>query len=408
VGKTSSASAPSLDEIAEAYVKLVLAIGRHDPNYVDAYYGPPAWRQEAEAGPPAPISALLARSRELLRRVRSCAPSDRREFLEKQLVAAEGFLRRLSGERMSLAEEARLLYDIEPPARSRGEFERARQKLDSLLPGSGPLEARMAAFRKRFFVPGDRLAETVKACLELLRERTVAKAPLPDGEGVSLAFVQKKPWGAYNWYQGDLRSRIEVNTDLPIELPRLLRTIAHEAYPGHHTYNILLENRLARGKGWKEFTVYPLYSPQSLLAEGTADAGISVLFSDGEIVEVLERRLAPLAGLENEDFHRYEAISRALQELKEVRGEAAKMLLDEGKPEEEVAAFIERYGLETPERARKALDFARTYRSYVFTYTAGEDLVRAYIGEGEDRADRFFRLLQRPATPSGLLSSPGT
>ena len=31
----------SVNEIAEAYVKLVLAMGQHDPDYVDAYYGSP-------------------------------------------------------------------------------------------------------------------------------------------------------------------------------------------------------------------------------------------------------------------------------------------------------------------------------------------------------------------------------
>lgn len=393
-----------LDAVAEAYVKLVLAAGRHDPNYVDAYYGPPRWREEAESGERAPVPSLLARSRELLRRVRSAPPSDRRDFLEKQLVAVEGFLRRLAGERMSLAEEARLLYDVEPPSRSLAEFEAAREKVAELLPGSAPLEQRVTAFRRRFFVPKERLPQVVRACLEVIRERTVGRVRLPDGEGVALAFVQGKPWGAYNWYQGGLRSRIEVNTDLPIELPRLLRTLAHEAYPGHHTYNVLLENRLVRGKGWKEFTVYPLYSPQSLLAEGTADVGPSVIFGTDEMLEVLERRLAPVARLEGRDFALHEQVSRALEGLKEVRGEAARMLLDEGKDENEVAAFVERYGLETPERARKALDFARTYRSYVFTYTAGKDLVEAYIGRGADRAERFFRLLERPATPSGLLA----
>ncbi len=393
-----------LDAVAEAYVRLVLATGRHDPDYVDAYYGPPAWREEAEAGEPAPVPALLARSRELLRRVRSAPPSDRRDFLDKQLVAVEAFLRRLSGERMSLAEEARLLYDIAPPSASLVELEAAREKVAALLPGSAPLEQRVTAFRKRFFVPEERLPDVVRACLELIRERTVGRVRLPDGEGVALAFVQGKPWGAYNWYQGNLRSRIEVNTDLPIELPRLLRPLAHEPYPGHHPYNVLLEDPLVRGKGWKEITVYPLYSPQSLLAEGTADVGPSVIFGEEEMVELIERRLAPVARLEGQDYALHQKVSRALHGLKEVRGEAARMLLDEGKDEKEVAAFIERYGLETPERALKALDFARKYRSYVFTYTAGEDLVEAYIGDGADRAERFFRLLDRPATPSGLLA----
>src|SRR5262245_54422839 len=38
-----------LRDVAERYVRLVLAVGQHDGDYVDAYYGPPEWRKDAEA-----------------------------------------------------------------------------------------------------------------------------------------------------------------------------------------------------------------------------------------------------------------------------------------------------------------------------------------------------------------------
>ena len=47
----------SVQEIAEAYVKLVLAIGQHDPNYVDAYYGPPEWKKQEKK----PLDAIAQR-----------------------------------------------------------------------------------------------------------------------------------------------------------------------------------------------------------------------------------------------------------------------------------------------------------------------------------------------------------
>ena len=34
--------------VAEQYVKLVLAVGQHDADYVDAFYGPAEWRTQAE------------------------------------------------------------------------------------------------------------------------------------------------------------------------------------------------------------------------------------------------------------------------------------------------------------------------------------------------------------------------
>ncbi len=65
-------------------------------------------------------------------------------------------------------------------------------------------------------------------------------------------------------------SVIQIATDFPVYIDSPVGLAAHEGYPGHHVYNILLEQNLVKDKGWIEYTVYPLYSPQSLIAEGTA------------------------------------------------------------------------------------------------------------------------------------------
>ena len=392
----------SLDPVAEEYVRLALAVGRHDENYVDAYYGPADWREQANSGDPLPVPTLLSRAEKLLARVRAADPSDRRRYLEKQLLAVQGFLRRLSGESMTLADEARLLYDIDPPARSAEEFERSRARVEELLPGDGDLPSRVAEFRAHFNVPEDRLQAVVDAILDEVRERTAGYVSLPEGERFETSFVRDKPWSAYNWYKGDLHSLIEINTDLPIELGRILGTLAHESYPGHHTYNALLEQHLVRQRDWLEYTVYILYSPQSLIAEGTADAGVAVILSPEERLALMRDELAPIAGLKGRDFETYAALLEALEPFKYARGEAARMLLDEGAGEEEAVEFMVRYGLMPEDRARKGVDFIKTYRAYVYNYTAGEDLVLAYIGNGPDRAQRFFDLLQRPLVPADL------
>jgi hypothetical protein len=391
-----------LDASAEEYVKLVLAIGRHDADYVDAYYGPKAWEEAARKGNPVPLNELLGRARELLARVRVAAPSDRRDFLEKQLVSVEAFLRRLSGERLTLADEARLLYDITPPAPRPQELEAAMARLEALLPGEGDLAARLKGFRDRFTVPPDRLPTVADACLAELRRRTSAMVQLPPGESFRISLVAGKPWGAYNWYQGNLSSLIDVNTDLPVNLVSLLSTLAHEGYPGHHTYNALVEQKLVREKGWKEYTVAPLFSPNSVISEGTANAGIELVMTDAERLAFERGVLAPIAGLTGLDFEKAEEVRKAMEQLRYVSGEAARMLLDEEKSETEVLAFLRRYGLEDEARARKSIAFAKTYRAYEYTYTAGEDLVKAYLGSGPDRTKRFFDILERPVTPSML------
>ena len=103
-------------------------------------------------------------------------------------------------------------------------------------------------------------------------------------ERFTVEYVTGKSWSGYNWYQGGYKSLIQVNTDLPIYIDRAIDLACHEGYPGHHVYNVLLEKHLVRDRGWIEYTVYPLFSPQSLIAEGTANFGIEVAFSPADRV----------------------------------------------------------------------------------------------------------------------------
>ena len=42
------AAGDPMNTVAERYVHLVLALGQHDPDYVDAFYGPAEWKTQAE------------------------------------------------------------------------------------------------------------------------------------------------------------------------------------------------------------------------------------------------------------------------------------------------------------------------------------------------------------------------
>jgi hypothetical protein len=101
---------------------------------------------------------------------------------------------------------------------------------------------------------------------------------LPANEDFKLEYVTDKPWSGYNWYKGNYQSVIQINTDLQIFINRAIDVGSHESYPGHHVYNMLLEKNLYAGKGWIEISLYPLFSPQSLIAEGSANYGIEVAF----------------------------------------------------------------------------------------------------------------------------------
>ena len=403
-GGTAAPRKDPLDPLAESYVKLVLAVGRHDPMYVDAYYGPEAWKTEADAGSPVPLADLLTRARALLQQVHGAGGTDaRNRFLEKQIVAMEAHLRRLSGEKLSLTEECRTLFDAIPTRHGVAEFEAAHRTLETLVPGSGPLGDRIEAIRKAVYIPKDKIEIALTKALEAARSANAPLVQLPQGESFQAVIVTGKPWGAYNWYLGNFKSRIELNTDLPVQLNGLLGTMCHEGYPGHHVYNVLHEKTLVRDRGWVEHTVYPLYSPESVLAEGTANVGIDILYTDDERRRVLTEVLAPAAGIPAEALLEADRIHDAMEPLKYVAGEAAFMLLDEGKSEDEVAEFSRRWSLTTEARARKAIEFAKAYRSYVFNYSLGEDLVRAWIGDGPDRRAKYYGLLSEPVVPSELV-----
>ena len=395
--------AEALAPAAKEYVALVLALGRHDPRVVDAYYGPPEWKKKAEQGDRVPLPELLERTRRLHAQVQATGPSDRRSFLLAQLVALEADLRRRTGERFTLAEEAHLLFDLEPSYTTVEELDRARTRLESVVPGTGDLNRRVEAMKRRFTVPSNRLEGVARAVLQESRRRTAAQVELPAGEGISLRQVTGASWGAYNWYLGGLKSRIEVNVGLPVQLAGLAHTLVHEGYPGHHVFNLLLEDRLVRSRGFLELTVYPLWSPQSLIAEGTADTAWDTIFPGEEGHVFLRDTVAPLAGFTDRDaLDAYLTASEAMEALKGARPLAARMLLDEGRPEEEVRSFLMRYGLQDREHAERAIAFIRDYRAYVFTYALGTELVERAVGTGPDRAARFFAILQMAATPGEL------
>jgi hypothetical protein len=241
------------------------------------------------------------------------------------------------------------------------------------------------------------------------RSRTAKHIELPGGESFRVEYVTGKTWSGYNWYQGNAHSLIQVNTDLPVYIDRAIDLAAHEGYPGHHVYNALLERYLMRGRGWIEFSVYPLFSPQSLIAEGTANFGIEVAFP-GETRMAFERdRLFPLAGLDAERVEEYYELLGLLQGLGYAGNEAARRYLDGEISRAQAEAWLVRYALMSPERAAQRVRFIDQYRSYVINYNLGQDLVREYIerrgGTAEDSETRwreFTALISSPRLPSGL------
>jgi hypothetical protein len=417
----AASPAQGMDPIAERYVMLVLAIGQHDPDYVDAYYGPPAWKSKAESAK-APL-ATIAQSAEDLRRQLSKVPPPkeeierlRREYLAKQLSALEARVRLLQGEKMTFDQQSQALYDAVAPTYSTEHFQKLIDEIEAtgaLKPAGASdhrsLAERYAAWRKAFIVPKDRLDAVFQLAIKECRARTLAHLHLPSDESFTVEYVTNKPWGGYNWYKGHFRSVIQVNTDLPTYIDRAVDLAAHEGYPGHHVYNTLLEKDLARGRGWVEFSVYALFSPQSLVAEGTANFGRELVLTKPERRKFEKEVLWPTAGLDPARADEYYAVQDLMIKLGYAGNEAARQLIDGQIDAQAAAAWMENYGLQDPDRAKKFVQFAQQYGSYVINYNYGEDLVRQYIEKQggtpdhpEKRWEEFGKLLSSPRLPNGL------
>ena len=399
-----------MNTLAEQYVRLVLAVGQHDADYVDAYYGPPEWRKEAETQKLS-LSEIGSRASALARAIAAAKPpltADemtqlRHEYLARQLEAVRTRVSMLTGTKLRFDEESKALYDAVAPTHSEADFARVLSKLEMMLPGTGALVDRYDDFRKSFIIPKDRLDPVFKAAIDACRSRTLQHITLPPGENFTVEYVTNKSWSGYNWYQGSYRSLIQVNTDLPIYVDRAIDLACHEGYPGHHVYNVLLEKNLLRDRGWIEFSIYPLFSPQSLIAEGTANYGIEVAFPRPERIEFERRVLFPAAQLKSEMAARYYEVLDLVDQLSYAGNEAARRYLNGEIDAKAAADWLEKYGLYSRPRAEQRVRFIEQYRSYVINYNLGKDMVAAYIeSRGSDRWSTFARLVSSPSLPSSL------
>jgi hypothetical protein len=409
-----------MNSIAENYVKLVLNIGQYDADFVDAYYGPEEWRANLKSNLLFDSTAyknLSTKSDELLNELESLGEykADELEtlrfrYLYKQILACKTKIFMLNGVLLPFDEETKAFYDVSAPTHNDEFFQSTISELDKILPGEGDVAKRLNDFKMKFVIPIEKLKDVFEAAIKECRTRTLNHIKLPEEESFKVEYVKDKPWGAYNWYKGNFYSVIEVNTDLPIYIDRAVDLAAHEGYPGHHVYNVLLESNLAKKRNWVEFKVYALFSPQSLIAEGTANYGIDVAFPGDERTEFEKEILFPLAGLDPNDAELYYKVLELQKNFSYSGNEAARNLLDGKWNREQTVSWLQKNALRTKESADKYVSFIEKYRSYVINYNLGMDIVKDYIernGGTEDssvkRWELFERLLSTPQTPGGLV-----
>ena len=390
------------NQLGEEFVKLSLAIDEHLPGYVDSYFGPDKWKTEAQQAGKLPLPDLTDRTAQLVRGISQADSLDaqRKDFLARQVTAMQMSLRLLAGEKVPLADEVEALYDVRSTWQAEANFEEAHEELENALPAGNSLQERMQAWDRALEISVEKIKELLPFIIKRLRDLAHSKFDLPEGESFSLEFVSNQPWSAYNWYLGGYKSRIDFNTDLPTQVNTLAGLVTHEGYPGHHTELSIKEAGLIRQKDYQEHTLTLINSPSCVIAEGIATTALKTVLSDNELEGWYREEILPRAGMTHIDPKRIMAISRAREKMTGLVGNAAFMLHDQGKSEDEISQYIQRYRLSTEKEARQSIKFISNplYRSYIFTYHVGHDLLEELFTLG-DRDTYFKRILEEPVTP---------
>lgn len=398
----------TVDELAEDFVRLGLALGVHDSDYVDAYFGPAEWREQAQAAGLS-LNDVLAQSDRLIEFLKQAEADEGEEArlraLTANAVALQTRVRLLMGEKIPFDEQTKLLFGVvAPPLDPKAEEER-RSALDATYTGTGTLAQRQKAYLDATTVPTDTLGTLTDLTIGECRRRSNEWIDLPEGEGFELELVKDKPWGGFNYYLGDYQSKIEINIDRPIQIGRFVDIGCHEGYPGHHVYGVLRDKIFVQERNWVEHTLYPLYAPSAILAEGSAEYGIAMAFPGDSKINYERDTLYSIAGLDPELAQVASRLAK-LPSNDALRIDVARQYLD-GVISAEAA--IERLVQEGPMPQRVAADtikFLDYNGSYIINYSTGYSLIDRYLdavsATPAERWKKFEELLVTPLLPEDL------
>lgn len=374
----------SLNDVARSYVRLSVALGEHDPDSLDYYSG--AKESVADILHNAPSAVEINREALGLVAVLQAKKemSERKTYLIQQLRAVACRASYLAGAKTTFDEEIECLFQMKLPRKMpEKKMKQAKEKLSKLLPGRGGLAQRYDAFELEHVVPRTKLKQVMNAAIVACREQTAKYVAIPEDEHFDLEYTSDKPWAGFSRYRGGHKSDIAINTDFPLTVDRVLDLACHETYPGHHMFNMLVDDALVKREKREEFSVQPTYSPQSFLSEGAAVLASEIAFTDAERIKLEKQVLYPMAGLNPETAERYLAVKSRMAELEPAIPIIARRYLSGELEFVRAGEQLEREVL--MDHYFETLKYLNEFRSYVVTYTYAPVMLReSYVGEGNE------------------------
>jgi hypothetical protein len=393
--------------LAAEFVRLTLRLDRIVPGLVGAHLGDPALRREVDAEPPTSAEDVVRGAARLVERVPDAGfPAHRARVLLAQLDAVACTAERLAGRPVPFVEEVLRCLGVPVEPGDEDAYRTAHRELEALLPGPGPLGARLAGHRRRDELPVDRVLPAARELSAALRALARRPYRLPADESVVFEPVAAAPWAGLHQHRGRHRSAVRVNTGTRLRAGQLAQLVAHEAYPGHHTELCRLQDGPIGAEGQLEHTSSLVLSPCSVVSEGLADAGLAALVGPGWGAWAA----GVLAGVGlRVDGELVERVDAAMTGLLRVRQDAALLLHDRRAGEQAARRHLRRWLLVDDERAGQMLAFLThpVWRGYTTTYVEGYLLVREHLGPDRSAARaRHAALSGRPTTPALLSGSP--
>jgi hypothetical protein len=393
------------DRVVREYVAVVLRLRRLVPGLVDVATVDPAMRRAVDAEPvPSAVELVRQAGRLAVALPDAGLAPGRERFLAGQLRAVEWRARRLAGQHVPFAVEVDACLDVTAVPGEPDAYRAAHRELAALLPGNGPLRARLDDLRARDAVAPGKLGGAVGALAADLRRCVAARYGLPAGETVAHRVVDDAPWSALQAYRGGFRSVVEINGGARPSAGRLPRLVAHETYPGHHVECVRAE--LAAARGHAELTVMLVGSPWTVLSEGLAECALDTAVGAGW--GPWSEEVLATVGVDT-DGHLSERWDRVRAILRRARLDAALLLHGAGRPRADRAdaaqAYLQRWLLLDDDRARRVVEaLARPLsRTQVVASVEGPALARAWLSRaGSDPVAEHLRLLDDPFAPGAL------
>lgn len=398
-----------LNESAEELVTITLKLGELDPDLVDSYIG----IQELDSNEDIRLELIEKDLKNLYNGLIKVIPSNeignqRKNYQLAILKSLEYRIKLLKGDNDNFLRECEKVYQFKPSLRPFSYYDSLLVELDSQIPGQGNLIDRYSKYRNKFIVKNDHLDSSFRKALNYAALKTKEYIKMPMEEGVTVEYMEGAPWSAYNWYKGNYNSLIQVNKSVDIHFEKILDLAAHESYPGHHVYYTKREKNFYKDSGFVEFSIYPLYSPVSFLAEGTAEYGIDLVFPENEKIDYIYNNLVDDKGLTKDELKKYISILDIFEKLDEVIINISQKYLDGEIRIEEAVRMLRKYGLESEISAIRRMNFVRRYRSYIINYTLGKRFVKNYIEKHADNEkskwDIYRDLIEKPYLPNDLIT----